>query len=135
MSHGPPGDPTGIRTLARHWSGQAEAARTAASTLTSARNDINGDALGLRGGFAPTVHELIGDLPTELDKLGNGYAGCSTALETYATTLDNAQSLLRRAQTDKAAAESTKRSAEWELDAIDPNWDSWSNSLPWGKSQ
>ena len=42
MDNGTPGDPQGIRSLARHWSDRSAAAQAAATTLRSAKDNIEG---------------------------------------------------------------------------------------------
>jgi RHS repeat-associated protein len=129
VDEGTPGDPHGIRELARHWAGQAAAAASAATTLRSAAANIEGGELRLKGDFAPKVGEAIGDLPGELDKLARGYGGCSTALGTYATRLEEAQRKTGRARSDWDRAVADRRAAEHELDLLSPGWESWARDL------
>jgi RHS repeat-associated protein len=129
MSGGLPGNPDGIRELARHWARQAEAAELAAVTLTSAKNDIEHGDLRLKGNFAPKIHDAIGDLPGHLRKLGSGYRGCSKALDTYATSLAEAQRKAGAAQRDRNAAQRERRAAESELDLAQPGWESTTRDL------
>ena len=63
----------------------------AATTLGSAKADIEGGTLALKGDFAPKIRDAIGDLPGELRKLARGYAGCGRALDTFAAKLSEAQ--------------------------------------------
>ena len=123
-----PGNPAGIRELARHWAEQGRAADTASSTLGSAKADIEGGALGLKGDFAPKIRDAIGDLPGELQKLARGYAGCGRALDTFATKLTEAQQKSRRARDDWDVAAQSKRNAEYDLDQLAPGWDVYAQS-------
>jgi RHS repeat-associated protein len=123
-----PGNPAGIRELARHWTEQGQAADDAASTLGSAKADIEGGTLRLKGDFAPKIRDAIGDLPGELRKLARGYAGCGRALATYATRLAEAQQQSRRARDDWDLASQQKRNAEYDLDQLAPGWDAHAQS-------
>jgi RHS repeat-associated protein len=122
------GNPQGIHELARHWLQQGQAADDAALTLTSAANDIQGGALGLKGDYAPKVQEAIGDLPGELRKLAVGYRGCGQALDTYATKLAEAQRRSGQARSDRDVATGSKRNAEYDLDQLAPGWDAYAQS-------
>ena len=123
-----PGNPAGVRDLARHWTQQGEAAESASSTLGSAKNDIQGGTLGLKGDFAPKIQDAIGELPGELRKLAQGYRGCGRALDTFATKLAQAQAKSRTARDDWEAASARKRNAEYDLDALAPGWDAHAQS-------
>lgn len=122
MAHETPGDPHGIRSLAQHWSNRSAQAHTAATTLRSAQKDITGGELRLRGDFAPKIQEVIGDLPSALDKLSRGYAGCSAALNQYADRLEQAQTTSRQARDGLEAAGREQRAAELRLDQQLPGW-------------
>jgi len=122
------GDPAGVRDLARHWTQQGEAAEQASTTLGSAKNDIQGGTLGLKGDFAPKIQDAIGELPGELRKLAQGYRGCGRALDTFATKLSEAQVKSRQARDDWDAASTSKRNAEYDLDALAPGWDAHAQS-------
>src|SRR5262245_21755579 len=89
----------------------------------SAKADIQGGALGLKGDYAPKIGELIGDLPGELAKLATGYRGCGNALNTFAGALEQAQTKARRARADLDVAARSRRAAEYDLDQLAPGWD------------
>jgi len=122
------GNPFGIRELAQNWVQQGQAADTAAVTLRSAKNNIEGGALALQGDFAPKIRDAIGDLPQELEKLGRGYRGCGQALDRFATRLTEAQQKSRQANSDWEVADRSRRNAEYDLDTLAPGWDAWAQN-------
>ncbi|MGF7237542.1 MAG: WXG100 family type VII secretion target [Frankia sp.] len=124
-----PGDPFGIRELARRFLSLAADATDASGRVRAAAGS---DAVGSWVGDAGDAYrEQIGALPGDLDKLSTSYGIAGRALTSYAASLDGAQDQADRAlssgreargrltsaQTALSTARSADRSTSQALDA------------------
>ena len=95
-----PGDPAGVRDLARRFFDEADLASRATARLRSVAS--SGDRLRLVGDYAASYHEALAELPGELAKIERSYRRCGEALSAFSTSLDSARSAattaLRRGQ-------------------------------------
>jgi uncharacterized protein YukE len=107
-----PGDPNGVRTVARDFGSVADDAEECHRQLTRIRDDWRGAIW--KGRAADAFRGSIDDLPEDLAKLFASYGIASDALKTYAGNLESAQDQARTAlgRAEGAAAEKGRAEAD-----------------------
>ncbi|GAA2543090.1 hypothetical protein GCM10010435_08710 [Winogradskya consettensis] len=102
-----PGDPSRVRQLASRFHDFAETAHRAKLAVDSLQGD--GAVLTWVGLSGDAFREQFGDFPNQVNKLYQSHLMVGDALETYAPTLETAQSQADRALADgRVAAEKLK---------------------------
>ncbi|WP_053174461.1 DUF6531 domain-containing protein [Nonomuraea sp. SBT364] len=113
-----PGDPAQVRALAGRLLDEARLAVDSSRKLAGVAS--GSDAIKMRGDYATSYREALGELPGEVAKLGTAYGGAGEALMTYAGHLERARSQASAALRHGTAAAEQYQGALREIQASLP---------------